>query len=299
MEKKLIGNRPELNTIYEDKNGILMSVNPNDKYEKDAYHVIYVNGSQEQHYTPSGKGRGLLMMGHNTWGHNCDYYSEKIIPHIQNFRVDESNDNSEQFSTSLYEGAKYLNTDKIILIGKSYGGLISLKLSDRDLIDQVVAINPVIFGSPFANKEMVDGHKWKKDPLTKIVKGQIYSTFNRELYRDNQVGFTNEKARGMDLQEINANKARIYGGSIVGLPLKMSSNIHEELAQKLAADVMYDMTGQENDSTVIWDKQALEQYGIEYTEMASPYHGNTQKSNYNRLIFHDVQKRLIKNKRGK
>ena len=287
---KIIGNKPIVSEVYSDKNGLLYDVNNGEYFSKQDPIIVYINGSQLDHYKKNGNGKGLFMPGQKSWGHNYDWYTNNLKPYIFKYRVNNSKDNSHNFSKSLYKALKTLETDKIILIGKSYGGIIASRLDSKDIIKKIIAVNPDLLGSPLADYNLfLKYYDYSTNLLKRLVWVSQILTFNKELKKDNQIEFTLEKSKGLFIEELKSlKKTIVFGGSVNHLNPK---NIMEGLLQ-ISAKVIFDMVGKNNNGTVIFEKNTYNDLNLEVIDLPRPYHFNTQESFYNYLIMLKMQEIL-------
>lgn len=166
---------------------------------------------------------------------------------------------------------KELDTDKNIVVGKSYGGIIAGLSAQSDLISDAYLVNPSMLGSSLSNLKLI------KDNCHGFTDLVIYLSCLHIL--EPEKTFTEENYRGVYIE--NSPKIHIYGGSINDLkPVTVMERI-----MKLGADKIYELTGEKSDGMAIWNEEYLMNRGFDYTLMDRPYHYKTNEADYMYKIY--------------
>jgi hypothetical protein len=278
--------------IYSDDNGVLFSIKDEKIcFSKTAKAIIYINGSQLDHYSANGNSIGLggfmkrnLIGVRNTrnskksslgtlatvfgdsggFGHDCDWYDENYIPYVFKYIVSKNNDGVKQFSTSLKKSLLEIKKE-IILMGKSYGGMVASYAHDVPNVSQIIAVNPPCFGSPLSDPDIMS----KIRPNLSYLVSTIFANIVIEPYNT----FTWQNAVGVEIPKTS--KLKILGGSIRNI----KANCYREQMMKIGDDAINYLTGEESDGVVIWNKDKYLEKGIEVIELDRPFHSNSQDSN--------------------
>jgi len=278
-----IGNTSFISRVDSDKNGVLLSVCNDVIYDDDCFHVIYINGSQEDHYKANGYGALPLIMNERVWGHSCDFYGEGFKPYVFKYRINTGRDNSFNFSRSLLEAIKRLETDRIIIVGKSYGAIIACRLNESDLVRQIVCVNPCLLGSPLADINLFNSFAYGFSPLMQIVRLGQANVFKVEA---GQTGFTREKVRGFEDDIRRPEKIQVIGGSINHLSPRL---LHpDEIVLSASAKFILQATGLTSDGMTVFAKNIYEGLGLEVTELDRPYHNRAEHPDYCQHVFQKV-----------
>ncbi|MEG2310992.1 MAG: hypothetical protein RSB76_03285 [Clostridia bacterium] len=278
--KQLIGRNSKLEVVGRNKNGVLFSVNTNESFNTDCNNIIYIMGSQFDHYDENGT-LSVSPFGKNyTYGHHCDWYDEDNRPYIFKYIVAEDSDNSQNFSQSLIELTKLLNTNNNIVIGKSYGGIIGMVSSYSDVFKSVILVNPSIQGSPLSDEVMLKNYKSKKIP-------DIIIKFCCNFILEKNRGFTLENAKGIEI--IENDKLIVFGGTINEL---IPNNLTEQ-KMKMGATVIMRMSGQRSDGVACFDENEYLLHGIPVVNMPMPYHIYTQDRKYMSEIFDMLKEKRV------
>ena len=274
--------------IYRDANGILVPAYDSDfKPNKDAKAIVYINGSQLDHYKPNGSIIGInsficknvlkkqkvfnfgtfapVLSDYGAFGHKGDLYDINHIPYVFKYIIEKDSDGVKQFSTSLKKALLQLQKEAI-LVGKSYGGVIASYAYEAPEVSKIMAINASYLGTPLADPDIMTKFK----PYLPHIVSMIASKIILEADRN----FTYENARGFEIPKTE--KLNIYGGSIKN---DKATNPNE-LLMKYGYETIYRITGKENDGVVIWDKELLEKSGNNVIELDRPFHHRTQQSEY-------------------
>lgn len=257
--------------VAQNKNGLLFEVDPERSYDSDFVNVIYINGSQLDHYTQDGKTIFNPCAGNTRWGHVGDWYSDNIKPYIFKYIVDDERDDSLVFSESLIELLESLDTDQNIIVGKSYGGVIAGHSARSNLVSSVHMVNPSMMGSSLSNLKLI---KYNCHSFTDLA---IYLGCRHIL--EPGMKFTEENYRGVYVE--NSPKIHIYGGSINNLkPTTMMERI-----MHMGADKIYELSGLLSDGMAIWDENYIKSRGFDYTLMDRPYHHRSNHEDYMGKIY--------------
>ncbi len=279
MEKKykdkIITSKSSMNVVAKNKNGLLLEVDKHINYCNDPFNLIYINGSQLDHYNKKGNSIFNIIAGSSNYGHVGDWFNELYKPYIFKYIVNNDRDYSSHFSKSLLELIKVLNTNKNILVGKSYGGVIASVASESNLIKEVYAVNPSISGSPLADIELLK--KYKKT----LIDCALYAACLRILEVNRE--FTIENATGIDL-DFNE-KIKIFGGSINNL----KPHTPMEVIMKIGANKIMEITGKRSDGMAIWDEEFFINKGLNYIELDRPFHHRSQNKVYMKTIYNEIK----------
>lgn len=257
--------------VVRNKNGLLFEIDPERSYVKDSYNVIYINGSQLAHYNKKGKTIFNPCAGNTRWGHVGDWYSDNIKPYVFKYIVEDDFDNSSKFTASLIELLKTLDTDKNIIVGKSYGGILAGLSAQSDLVSEVHLVNPSMLGSSLSNLKLI------KDNCHSFTDALIYLSCCHILEPDRT--FTKENYEGVYIE--NSPKIHIYGGAVNHLKPR---NVMEWI-MKLGADKIYEISGEQSDGMAIWNESYFKERGFDYTLMDRPYHYNSNEKDYMYKIY--------------
>lgn len=275
MEK--LGKETKLKTAVSNKFGTLYACKAKDgsNLSVNSTKLVLINGSQLAHYNDKGYGNQPLNIGDPFFGHGNDVYDSSIDTYIFKYNTEfRPKANSHVYAKGLENLLEYLDTDNIVILGKSYGAQIGLAASVSKLVKGVIAYCPSIMGSPLQNIEKLRSYKPKNIKEAIVIKLAI-ATMIKELGK----GFTRENGNGMDdIGNIDVAKVHAYGGAINDLePENML-----ERTMKWGADTIFNMSseldgiGQRSDGMAVWDPQVLEKYHIPYTEIDKPHHRYTQ-----------------------
>ncbi|MEG1008397.1 MAG: hypothetical protein RSF67_00995 [Clostridia bacterium] len=229
-------------------------------------------GSQLDHYDSTGTLKVSPVGKNYTYGHDCDWYSETNRPYIFKYIVDKKTDNSNNFSNSLIELMKLLDTNNNIVIGKSYGGIIAMVSSESDVIRSAVLINPSIQGTPLSDEGVLKNYK--NGCITDVV-----IKFCCNFILEKNRGFTRENGKGIEIVENK--KLIVFGGTINEL---VAENATEKF-MKMGASVIKRMSGHQSDGVAHFDEEEYLSHGIPVINMAKPYHIYTQNKNYMSEIY--------------
>lgn len=263
--------------VAKNKKGLLFEVDPRRDYDSNSVNVIYINGSQLDHYDRKGKTIFNHCAENTRWGHVGDWYSDNVKPYIFKYIVDEDKDGSKVFSESLIELLKSLDTDQNIVVGKSYGGAIAGHAAQSSLVSNVHMINPSIMGSSLFNLTLM---RYNCHSFTDLG---IYLCCNRVV--EPGMKFTEENYKGVHVE--NSPKIHVYGGAINDL----KPNTMMERIMHMSADKIYELTGLLSDGVTIWDERYIENRGFDYTLMDRPYHHRTSHEDYMGKIYKKSIKR--------
>lgn len=288
---KLIKNAT-FNEVYRDNNGILFSIkDDNICFKENAKAIVYTNGSQLDHYLANGNSIGLGRFIKNNlivsgpsqksristfgtlssvlgesggFGHDCDWYDENYIPYVFKYIVSKNSDGVNQFSTSLKASLHEIKKE-VILMGKSYGGVVASYAYDSPNVSQIIAVNSPFLGSPLSDPEIMS----KIRPNLSYLISMIASNIIIEPYNT----FTWQNAVGVEIPKTS--KLKILGGSIRNI----KANSYREQLMKVGYNSIKYLTGEESDGMAIWNKDIYLEKGIEVVELDRPFHSNTQDSN--------------------
>lgn len=273
----VITRKTELSEVKRNSNGVLFEVDPSRTYDKDHFNIIYINGSQIDHYNKNGKTIFNPCAGNTRYGHVGDWYSDNIKPYIFKYVVKDDQDNSTKFSQSLINLLDSLGIDKNIIVGKSYGGIIAGISAKSSLVSDVHLVNPSLLGSSLSNLKLIKENRHK---FTDLI---LYLSCAYILEPDR--AFTNENYTGVYIE--NSPKIHIYGGSVNDLKPKSFMDV----IMKLGADKIYELSGKLSDGMAIWDEEYFKQRGFDYTIMDRPYHYKSNEKDYMYKIYSKSIKR--------
>lgn len=269
--------KTQLHEVARNKNGVLMEVDPDRTYSIGATNIIYINGSQLEHYNKNGKTIFNPVAGNTRFGHIGDWYSDDLKPYIFKYVVSEDNDDSAKFSASLVNLLKLLDTNKNIVVGKSYGGIIAGLSAESDLVSDVHLVNPSMLGSSLSNLKLI------KDNCHGFTDLIIYLSCLHILEPERV--FTDENYKGVYIE--NSPKIHIYGGSVNDLkPVTLMERV-----MKLGADKIKELSGEKSDGMAIWNEDYFKSRGFDYTLMDRPYHYRINESDYMYKIYSKKIKR--------
>lgn len=267
----VIGPKTKLVEKVRDKNGVLFEVDPERQYDQNATNIIYINGSQLDHFNKNGKTIFNPCAGNTRYGHVGDWYSDNLKPYIFKYIVDDDYDDSSDFTFSLENLLEVLDTDKNIVVGKSYGGIIAGISAQSDLVQEAHLVNPSILGSSLSDLKLI------KDNCHNFTDLLIYLGCLHIL--EPERCFTYENYMGVYIE--NSPKIHIYGGSVNDL----EPTTVMERVMKLGADKIYELSGELSDGMAIWKEDYYKKRGFDYTLMDRPYHYKSNEADYMYKIY--------------
>jgi len=170
---------------------------------------------------------------------------------------DKNQYNTRNFAENLLAALEKAHIGEVDLITDSYGGLIGTYATKSPLIHEVVAIHPPVFGSPLADKSLMEYAikylEFEQKLIAKIVNSIINYSYGFEI--ENSQGLLNPV-----LQEVADLRKLIVVGSSINY--ETEKNI---LIKKLYKLIEM-LTSKENDAIVLFERQDLIHFGIPFYE---------------------------------
>lgn len=166
---------------------------------------------------------------------------------------DKSIYNAINFSNNLLELLQEAGIKKVNLITESYGSTIGAYASKSERINKVVAVHPPILGTPLA---------WENLMELNLTKRQKIFAYLANVLVNSEYGFQKDNAKQTDLRRVDLNKLIVVG-----------SNLFRETEKSILKetyDIIFTISGMENDGVVIYNEEKFNKLGINYIREEKP-----------------------------
>lgn len=215
--------------------------------DKNKRPVIYIGGQMEHRFHVVEQTGFTLDPGHKMFDGSW-FYDYSII------KGNKNDINCLNFANNLILALEEAKIGDVDLVTESCGGLIAAVASNSSIIHKVVAIHPSILGTPLANKDLL------LEKLNELeLQQKLIARIVRIIVNDNY-GFQKDNARGINNPElrklVDLSKLVVVGSSI-------DETDKNNLAKSLR-DLIYKVSGKQNDGVVIFEPQDLKKEGINY-----------------------------------
>ena len=281
---------------HESNHWVFYDVNPNFQYAKDATVIISINGSRAEHYNESTHNSIFIVDNNSVFGHNGDTYDKDHRRVIAKWKAPYNSTTASQLGMLLALRCAHLfPCNRVVIDGKSMGGLIGLYASIEPNIDHVYGNHVPVEGSPFA-----DFGEMKKVNTPVALASYILNPPKYAFNQDLKNGVT-------DLDKINLDKITLNSGTISeeltiiqGEQLKYrrlleifkqaKANNHDAL-MTVGAALIKSITGEESDGMVIYNRDRLISKGFNCAPDTHGSHSMTSNGDYNDKHIFELIKR--------
>lgn len=285
--KKRIGEHPDFNAVYTDKNMTLYRIN-DESTSKDRKPIIIFNGNVSSDYNPNNYGKAkvssIAILSDRFFGNSYDWYDmdtqQAYVMSINGKPVHANT--SIEYAQSLLTAQKELKLQKADLVGKSYGGIIALQTLNQDqldYVDHVYGCNMPLYGSPLADytnlKIFIQNNK--QHPLDYMIAKASLAVI------DPTFGSTKENALGINLETLQLPKDLTKFTAISSLAFVKDQNGEEQYTTKGGIGKVVEQLGARfikkhynklSDGVVIVDQERMNKDGIDYHIIPNSYHSD-------------------------
>ncbi len=234
--------------------------------------VIYIGGQMEHRFHVLEQTGYSADLGHNMFTGNW-FYDYPVMFY------DKSLVNATNMADNLLESLRMAHLHEVDLVTESFGGMIGAYASKSDLIHNVYAIHPPIFGSPLADSSILETYKSEfndyEKKLLKLVKFLVNPNY----------GFEQENAKGLDLSRSNLDKILVIG-SCIDPTMEKNKMVLGCYCLILKA------TKRKSDGVVLLEDNLFDKYGINHiNDLKSTNHIDAGSQEYLNYVKENVIKR--------